>query len=96
MHGIDSKSSMLKLYVLISEQTLFFFLQICRYSPRDPTLTSETYYFKRGTNQLFCQPTHVFDPSRYTDEELLFNPEKEIIPIAIHCVAYEGPEGKYK
>lgn len=35
----------------------------------------------------------MFDPSRYTDEELLFNPEKEIIPIAIHCVAYEGPEG---
>ncbi|XP_054268657.1 probable E3 ubiquitin-protein ligase MGRN1 [Macrosteles quadrilineatus] len=61
------------------------------YCPKDPSLTSETFYYKRGTNQLFSQPAHIFDPSRYTDEELSYNPDKEVIPIAIHCVAYEGP-----
>lgn len=56
-------------------------------------MTSDTYYYKRGSNQLFSQPSHVFDPSRYTDEELSYNPDKEIIPVAIHCVAQEGTEG---
>lgn len=64
-----------------------------RYNSRDPTLTSETFYFKRGTNQLFSQPSHVFDPSVYNDEELAYNPDKDVIPMVIHCVAQEGPEG---
>ncbi|XP_046680336.1 E3 ubiquitin ligase RNF157 isoform X2 [Homalodisca vitripennis] len=62
------------------------------YCPRDPTLTSETYCYNRGTNQLFSQPTHIFDPSRYSDEELSYNADREVIPVAIHCVAYEGLE----
>ncbi|XP_075220083.1 mahogunin ring finger 1 [Lycorma delicatula] len=62
------------------------------YIPRDLTMSSETYYYKRGSNQLFTQPSHIFDPSRYTDEELSYNPDKEIIPVAIHCVAQEGTE----
>lgn len=36
--------------------------------------------------------SHVFDPSKYSDDELLYDVDKEIIPIAIHCVTEEGPE----
>lgn len=69
----------------------------CSYIPREPSLTSETYHYKRGANQQFCQMNHVFDPSKYSEDELLYDLDREIIPIAIHCVAEEGPEGiKYK
>lgn len=37
--------------------------------------------------------THVFDPSQYSEDELLYDIDREIIPVAIHCVAEEGPEG---
>lgn len=56
-------------------------------------MTSETYHYKRGANQQFCQMNHVFDPSKYSEDELLYDLDREIIPIAIHCVAEEGPEG---
>lgn len=56
-------------------------------------MTSETFRYKRGANQPFCQMTHIFDPSRYSEDELLYDIDREIIPIAIHCVAEEGPEG---
>ncbi|XP_015607438.1 E3 ubiquitin ligase Rnf157 isoform X2 [Cephus cinctus] len=62
------------------------------YSPRDPSMNSETYHYKKGANQQFCQTSHVFDPTFYNEEDLLYNPEREIIPIAIHCVAEEGSE----
>ncbi|CAH1399245.1 unnamed protein product [Nezara viridula] len=62
------------------------------YTSRDPSMTSETFHYKKGANQLFSQPSVIFDPSKYTEEELLYYPEKEIIPIAIHCVAQEGSE----
>jgi hypothetical protein len=55
-------------------------------------MTSETFHYKRGANQQFCQMTHIFDPSKYTEEELLYDVDREIIPIAIHCVAEEGAE----
>lgn len=56
-------------------------------------MTSETFRYKRGANQPFCQMTHIFDPSRYSEDELLYDIDREVIPIAIHCVAEEGPEG---
>ncbi|OQR78290.1 RING finger protein-like [Tropilaelaps mercedesae] len=43
------------------------------YAPRFPTMSSETYHYKRGCNQLFQQSSHVFDPSQYSDAELAFN-----------------------
>ncbi|KAK6638352.1 hypothetical protein RUM44_008781 [Polyplax serrata] len=64
------------------------------YTPRDPTMTSEKFHYKRGSNQQFCQTSHVFDPSKFSDDELGYDLEKEIIPIAIHCVAEEGAEGE--
>lgn len=65
------------------------------YTPKDSTMTSETYHYQKGANQLFSQPTHLFDPSQFSDEELSYNPDKEIIPIAIHCVAQDGPDGNF-
>lgn len=35
---------------------------------------------------------HVFDPTRYNEDELLYDMDREVIPIAIHCVADEGPD----
>ncbi|KAF5307905.1 hypothetical protein FQR65_LT06472 [Abscondita terminalis] len=62
------------------------------YIPKDPTLNSETFRYKRGANQQFCQIGHVFEPSRYSEDELLYDIDREVIPVAIHCVAEEGPE----
>ncbi|XP_059610999.1 probable E3 ubiquitin-protein ligase MGRN1 isoform X2 [Phlebotomus argentipes] len=59
---------------------------------RDSALTSETYHFKRGVNQLFSQPSHVFSPSIFSEDDLAYNSERDVIPIAIHCVVEEGVE----
>lgn len=63
-----------------------------RYVPRDPSLTSETFHYSKGPNQQFCQPTHVFNPAKYSEDELLYDMDREMIPIAIHCVTDEGPD----
>lgn len=65
-----------------------------RFNCRDPSMTSEVYHYKRGSNQQFIQPLHVFDPSLYSAEDLSYMFNKEIIPIAIHCVAHDTSEGK--
>ncbi|XP_012551644.2 E3 ubiquitin-protein ligase MGRN1 isoform X2 [Bombyx mori] len=62
------------------------------YYPRDPTMSSQTYHYKKGANQQFCQISHVFDPSKYSEEDLLYNADKELIPIAIYCVVDEGQD----
>ncbi|XP_071869286.1 mahogunin ring finger 1 isoform X2 [Bombus fervidus] len=62
------------------------------YIPRDSSMNSETYYYKKGANQLFSQMSHMFDPTAYSKEDLLYNADREIIPIAIHCVAEEGSD----
>ncbi|GJQ85228.1 hypothetical protein Trydic_g13068 [Trypoxylus dichotomus] len=62
------------------------------YVPKDPSLTSDTFRYKRGANQQFCQMTHIFDPTQFVDDELLYDTERKVIPVAIHCVAEKGPE----
>ncbi|XP_061180970.1 E3 ubiquitin-protein ligase MGRN1-like isoform X2 [Saccostrea echinata] len=56
------------------------------FQSREPCLNSETYHYKRGANQLFSQPTHVLDPSKFSDEEWQYDPVKETIPVIISCV----------
>lgn len=58
-------------------------------------MTSEVYHYKRGSNQQFIQPLHIFDPSIYSTEDLTYVFNKEVIPIAIHCVAHDTSEGKF-
>ncbi|KAM3961819.1 mahogunin ring finger 1 [Aphomia sociella] len=62
------------------------------YYPRDPAMTSQTYHYKKGANQQFCQISHVFDPSKFAEEDLLYNADREVIPIAIYCVVDEGQD----
>ncbi|KAJ2952503.1 hypothetical protein O0L34_g6822 [Tuta absoluta] len=62
------------------------------YYPRDASMTSQTYHYKKGANQQFCQISHVFDPSKHPEEDLTYNADREIIPIAIYCVVDEGQE----
>lgn len=62
------------------------------YVPRDPQICSETFHYKKGANQQFCQPTHLFNPAKFSEDELQYDVDREIIPIAIYCVAEEGPE----
>ena len=34
------------------------------YTPRDPSMNSETYHYKAGANQQFVQASHVLEPAR--------------------------------
>ncbi|KAJ8725397.1 hypothetical protein PYW08_003580 [Mythimna loreyi] len=66
------------------------------YYPRDPAMSSQTYHYKKGANQQFCQISHVFDPSKHPEEDLVYNADREIIPIAIYCVVDEGQEAEIR
>lgn len=52
---------------------------IYRYVPRDPSMNSETYHYKKGANQLFSQTSHIFDPSLYNEEDLMYNADREVL-----------------
>lgn len=70
------------------------------YTSRDPTMNSETYYYKRGVNQQFNQVLHVFEPTLYDEDDLMYRAFDEQgnfdtrvpFPVVIHCVAQEGDE----
>lgn len=49
-----------------------------RYIPRDSSMNSETYHYKKGANQLFSQTSHIFDPTLYTEEDLMYNADREV------------------
>ncbi|XP_065347717.1 probable E3 ubiquitin-protein ligase MGRN1 [Cloeon dipterum] len=59
------------------------------YASSNPSLSSETFHYKKGSGQTFCQPSHSFNPSILTEDQLSYNMEREICPVAIHCVAEE-------
>uniref|UniRef100_A0A8D8R8Y3 RING-type E3 ubiquitin transferase n=1 Tax=Cacopsylla melanoneura TaxID=428564 RepID=A0A8D8R8Y3_9HEMI len=58
------------------------------YIPKNPSCAppSKSFHYKKGASQLFSQPSVTFTPSHYDDEELVYNMDREVIPIAIHCV----------
>ncbi|KAG8188576.1 hypothetical protein JTE90_007182 [Oedothorax gibbosus] len=62
------------------------------YTPRDPTMNSETYYYKKGVNQQFSQSSHIFDPSKFPEDLLNYKFEDELMPVLIQCCAEEGDE----
>ncbi|OUC45590.1 hypothetical protein D917_01829 [Trichinella nativa] len=55
------------------------------YVSKCPDLTSKSYHYEVGSNQLFSQSEHIFDPSLYKSSELVYDADNEIIPIVIHC-----------
>lgn len=59
-------------------------------------MNSHTFRYKRGANQQFSQSSHIFDPSKYSEEDLTYNFERDVFPIAIHCVVEEGAEGIFR
>lgn len=62
------------------------------YIPRDSSLLSETFHFKRGVGQVFSAPSHVFNPALFSEEDLSYSCEKDTFPVVIHCVVEEGAE----
>ncbi|PVD38213.1 hypothetical protein C0Q70_00824 [Pomacea canaliculata] len=59
------------------------------YHPKSAAMSSEGFHYKRGAAQLFSQPTHTINPSKFSDEEWQYSFEKEIFPIVIHCLVEE-------
>ncbi|KAG5672913.1 hypothetical protein PVAND_003001 [Polypedilum vanderplanki] len=55
------------------------------YISKDPELVSETYNYEKGASQIFSQPSHIFYPNKFQDEDLLYDSEKDIYPVVIHC-----------
>lgn len=62
-----------------------------RYVSRNSKLSSEIYHCKRGINQTFLQPAHIFNPALYQND-LSYNLDRDVYPIVIHCVVDEGIE----
>uniref|UniRef100_A0A182K7D4 RING-type E3 ubiquitin transferase n=1 Tax=Anopheles christyi TaxID=43041 RepID=A0A182K7D4_9DIPT len=60
------------------------------YISRDSSMTSETFHFQRGVNQLFSAPHHIIYPAMYAEDDLSYSPEKDTFPVVIHCVVGEG------
>lgn len=70
------------------------------YHSRDSSFNSETYYFKRGSNQTFSQTTHLFEPSKHDEDDMMYRAFDDLghfdpkipLPVVIHCQAQEGDE----
>ncbi|XP_057343704.1 E3 ubiquitin-protein ligase MGRN1 isoform X6 [Manis pentadactyla] len=60
------------------------------YSPRSPSLQSETVHYKRGVSQQFSLPSFKIDFSEWKDEELNFDLDRGVFPVVIHAVVDEG------
>lgn len=69
------------------------------YKPQHATYKSKIYHYKRGLNQKFDQPEHLFEPHLFDEDLLIYKPldldgnhnSKAVFPIVIHCVALDGP-----
>jgi len=60
-------------------------------TPRDKSITSPTYQYRRGAGQVFSQPEHTFSPEPY-EADISFIPGTDLLPVAVHCLAEEGEE----
>lgn len=80
----------IKIYYFCTEEII---TNSITYLPRDTATTSETFYYQKGPSQIFSQPSHIFNPSKFADDDMQYNSEKDIYPIVIHCVIDEGGEG---
>lgn len=90
MFDCDCRTSITIYYLAFEEMTP----NGVTYVSKHPSLTSETFHYGTGANQVFCQPSHTFDPTKYSDEDLSYVSEKEIAPVAVHCVARDSSEDK--
>ena len=59
------------------------------YLPKDTASASETFYYQKGPSQVFSQPTHIFTPNKYADDEMQYSPDRNVYPVVIHCVVID-------
>ncbi|XP_041076290.1 E3 ubiquitin ligase RNF157-like isoform X2 [Polyodon spathula] len=62
------------------------------YIPQDNAVQSETVHFKRGVCQQFCLPSHTLNLSEWSEEELMFDMDKDVYPMVVQAVVDEGEE----
>ncbi|XP_039333940.1 E3 ubiquitin-protein ligase MGRN1 isoform X6 [Saimiri boliviensis] len=60
------------------------------YSPKGPSLQSETVHYKRGVSQQFSLPSFKIDFSEWKDDELNFDLDRGVFPVVIQAVVDEG------
>lgn len=58
----------------VTDKFLMLFLCFNSYHPKSAAMSSEGFHYKRGAAQLFSQPTHTINPSKFSDEEVIFFP----------------------
>uniref|UniRef100_A0A8D3DNR3 E3 ubiquitin-protein ligase n=1 Tax=Scophthalmus maximus TaxID=52904 RepID=A0A8D3DNR3_SCOMX len=63
------------------------------YSPKDPSMVSETVHYKRGVSQQFSMPSFKIDFSDWKEEDLNFDLDRGVFPMVIQAVVDEG-DGK--
>ncbi|CAG9808266.1 unnamed protein product [Chironomus riparius] len=59
------------------------------YVTKESELVSDKFQYEKGANQTFSQPSHIFFPNKFQDENLQYDCDKDIYPIVIHCVIDE-------
>uniref|UniRef100_A0A7N8XW32 E3 ubiquitin-protein ligase n=1 Tax=Mastacembelus armatus TaxID=205130 RepID=A0A7N8XW32_9TELE len=64
------------------------------YSPKDPSMVSETVHYKRGVSQQFSMPAFKIDFSEWKEEDLNFDLDRGVFPMVIQAVVDEG-DGNY-
>uniref|UniRef100_A0AAY4CR57 E3 ubiquitin-protein ligase n=1 Tax=Denticeps clupeoides TaxID=299321 RepID=A0AAY4CR57_9TELE len=62
------------------------------YSPKCPTMISETVHYKRGVSQQFSLPSFKIDFSEWKEEDLNFDLDRGVFPMVIQAVVDEGDD----
>lgn len=62
------------------------------YSPKNPSLVSETVHYKRGVSQQFSMPSFKIDFSEWKEEDLNFDLDRGVFPMVIQAVVDEGDD----
>ncbi|KAM8844940.1 E3 ubiquitin-protein ligase MGRN1b isoform 2-T2 [Spinachia spinachia] len=62
------------------------------YTPKNPSLVSETVHYKRGVSQQFSMPSFKIDLSEWKEEDLNFDLDRGVFPVVIQAVVDEGDD----
>uniref|UniRef100_A0A671LTU1 E3 ubiquitin-protein ligase n=1 Tax=Sinocyclocheilus anshuiensis TaxID=1608454 RepID=A0A671LTU1_9TELE len=62
------------------------------YSPKSPSMVSETVHYKRGINQLFSLPSFKIDFTKWNPEELNFDLDKGVFPLVVQAIVDDGDD----
>ncbi|XP_030630125.1 putative E3 ubiquitin-protein ligase MGRN1 isoform X2 [Chanos chanos] len=62
------------------------------YTPKSPSMVSETVHYKRGINQQFSLPSFKIDFTKWKPEELNFDLDRGVFPMVIQAVVDDGDD----